>query len=262
LGADDPNYRLDLELAAARAEMELSSATREWSALYQQSPRPAEGALFRVANIEVIDAAPASNQIARAWDLAGTKKAGSRDPDWTVGLKLLRTKEGKFVVADLARLRDGPDGVERAIVSTASQDGHAVRIGLPQDPGQAGKGQVLYLTRALAGYRVEASPETGDKTTRAMPVVSQCNVGNLAIVRAPWNRAFIDELAGFPNGSHDDMVDALSRAFAMVGLARPPMRISAEALALFGMSSAEANAYMSSRYTPEEAAMAAHIRRI
>jgi predicted phage terminase large subunit-like protein len=217
LGSDDPNYRLDLEMEAARVEMELSSATREFSALYQQSPRPAEGALFRVANIEVIDAAPACGQSVRAWDLAATKKAGSRDPDWTAGVKLMRTKEGRFIVTDVTRLRGGPDEVERAIVNTASQDGQAVRISLPQDPGQAGKGQVLYFTRALAGYRVEASPETGDKTTRAMPVVSQCNVGNLSIVRAPWNRAFIEELAGFPNGSHDDMVDALSRAFAMVG---------------------------------------------
>jgi predicted phage terminase large subunit-like protein len=233
LGRDDPNYRLDEELIAARAEMELSAASREFSALYQQTPRPQEGALFKVASIEVLDAAPATVLTARGWDLAATKKIGSRDPDWTAGVKLLRTQGGKYVVVDVVRLRGGPDDVERAIVATASQDGRGVKIGIPQDPGQAGKGQTLYLTRQLAGYTVDATPETGDKTTRASPVASQCNVGNLSIVRAPWNRAFLDEIAGFPNGSHDDMVDALSRAFAMIGMKRPPMKISAEMLAAF-----------------------------
>ena len=29
---------------------------------------------------------------------------------------------------------------------------------------------------------------------------------------------FLDELAAFPNGTHDDQVDALARAFSIVGL--------------------------------------------
>jgi predicted phage terminase large subunit-like protein len=234
LGRDDPHYRLDSEIEAARVELEMASATREWSALYQQNPRPAEGSLFRIGNIGIVDAAPAGNAMARAWDLAATAKAGGRDPDWTAGVKLMRTAEGRFVVLDVARLRGGPEEVERTIVSTAAADGRAVRIGLPQDPGQAGKGQVQYLARQLAGHTVDASPETGDKVTRANPVASQVNVGNLSIVRAPWNRAFLDELAGFPHGAHDDQVDALSRAFAMIGMRPPPMRINPAAIAAFG----------------------------
>ena len=34
------------------------------------------------------------------------------------------------------------------------------------------------------------------------------------MLEAPWNRAFIDELAAFPLGQHDDQVDALSLAFS------------------------------------------------
>lgn len=192
----------------------------EWAALYQQRPRPLEGSLFKVGKIVTLDAAPIGGQIARGWDLAATAQTGSRDPDWTAGVKLARLDDGRFIVLDVARLRGGPDDVEATIVNTAKQDGASIRISLPQDPGQAGKQQVLYLTRKLAGYRIESSPETGDKATRAAPVASQANVGNLSIVRAPWNRAFLDELAGFPNGTKDDQVDALSRAFAM--LMAPP----------------------------------------
>ena len=227
----DDAYGYGAELAKVRAEYEQAGAMRDWWALYQQSPRAAEGSLFKVLQIDTLEAEPAGRNVVRAWDLAATKQTGTRDPDWTVGVKLLRSQEGRYVVLDVVRERGGPDEVEQMIVNTAKQDGHSVRVGLPQDPGQAGKQQILYLTRKLAGFTVTSSPETGDKATRAAPVASQVNVGNFAVVRGAWNRSFLDELAGFPSATKDDQVDALSRAFSMVGLKAPPLRISAEALA-------------------------------
>jgi predicted phage terminase large subunit-like protein len=44
-------------------------------------------------------------------------------------------------------------------------------------------------------------------------VASQVEAGHVAIVPAPWNRAFLEELRDFPFGTHDDQVDALARAF-------------------------------------------------
>jgi predicted phage terminase large subunit-like protein len=227
---NDPDYGYGAQLRGVKDTLLKVGATRDWYSLYQQRPRPAEGALFKILMVGTEPAAPAGGTIVRAWDLAATKAIGTRDPDWTAGVKLMRTSEGKFIVLDVVRLRGGPDEVEAAIVNTAKQDGPSVRISLPQDPGQAGKQQVLYLTRKLTGYRVDSSPETGDKSTRAYPVSSQVNVGNFAVVKAPWNRAFLDEVAGFPSGTHDDQVDALSRAFSMLS-ARPVMKISAELLA-------------------------------
>jgi len=211
---------------ASLERIRLAIGERDWASLYQQDPRPTEGSLFKVAQVNVIPASPSGRDVVRAWDLAATKQVGTRDPDHTVGLKLQRTSEGAYVVQDIVRLRGGPDEVEAAIVNTARQDGQGCRISLPQDPGQAGKTQILYLTRKLTGFRVESNPETGDKTTRAAPVVAQCNVGNLSVVQAPWNRSFLDELAGFPSATHDDQVDALSRAFSVVGMNRGPMVIS------------------------------------
>lgn len=227
----DDNYNYANDLKEVLAECEENGAMRDWQALYQQEPRPLEGSLFKTANLSVLDAIPAGGLTGRAWDLAATKAIGTRDPDWTVGVKLTRTGSGHYVVGDVVRIRGGPDEVEAAIVNTAKLDGAGVRIGLPQDPGQAGKTQVLYLTRKLAGHMIDSSPETGDKATRAAPVASQCNVGNLSMVRAPWNAAFRDELAAFPSGSHDDQVDALSRAFSMVGMSNGPIAISPELLA-------------------------------
>jgi len=228
LWSGDPDYDYGDLLKKAKAGYERNGAMRVWQSLYQQDPRPGEGALFKVALIQSIPA-PIAGKTVRAWDLAATAQLGTRDPDWTVGVRMTRTPDGKYIIEDVVRLRGSPDEVEATIVATASRDGHGVEVRLPQDPGQAGKAQVLYLTRKLAGYRVHSQPVTGDKSTRAAPFASQVNVGNVLIVQAGWNRAFLDELGGFPSGAHDDQVDAAADAFAGL-INRPAIAISQEAL--------------------------------
>jgi predicted phage terminase large subunit-like protein len=194
---------------AALANIKATIGELEWAALYQQRPAPLEGALFKPDAITVVEAEPADvKKWVRSWDLGAST---SGDP--TVGVRMGEWGTRR-VVADVVRLQGSPDQVERAILAAASRDGVGCEIHLPQDPGQSGKAQIQYLTSKLAGYNVKSSPETGSKVTRAEPYASQCNVGNVALVRAPWNRAYIEELRTFPNGAHDDQVDASSRAFA------------------------------------------------
>ena len=218
----DDSYGYGAKLRDDLRFYEQTGGMRDWSALYQQDPRPLEGSLFKTHLLAVMDVAAVGGQTVRAWDLAATAQSGTRDPDWTVGCKLTRYGNGSFLIGDIVRLRGGPNEVEAAIVNTAAQDGRSVRIGLPQDLGQAGKTQVLYLTSKLAGYVVESSPETGDKSTRAAPLAAQVNVGNVSMLKAGWNAALIDEMSGFPSVTHDDQVDAASRAFSM--LVQPPRR--------------------------------------
>lgn len=178
---------------------------------YRQRPAPLEGGVFRPGQLQVVDALPAGRITwCRAWDLASVARGG----DYTAGAKLGKLPDGRFVIAGIERERLGPDERDALLRNTAARDGREVRIGLPQDPGQAGKTQVLALTRMLAGYMVRTSPETGDKVTRAEPLASQVNVGNVLLLRGAWNDALIEEMRLFPNGTFDDQVDALSRAFS------------------------------------------------
>ncbi|MFP2873739.1 phage terminase large subunit [Acetobacter tropicalis] len=210
--------------------IEKSIGTREWSSLYQQQPTPGEGTLFKTGMFPVVDAAPAGGTQVRRWDLAATKQIGTRDPDWTVGVKMARYPDGRFCILDVVRFRGDPQEVEAAIKNTAALDGPSVEIVLPQDPGQAGKAQAEYFIRMLAGYRARAERETGDKATRAAPFSSQANAGNVSLVRAPWNRTFLDELGQFPAGSHDDQVDAAAGAFSALCEASDPMILSRDDL--------------------------------
>jgi len=195
-----------------------SMGERVWYSMYQQSPGTIEGGLFRCDRIDILSDVPevGNCRVVRAWDLASTAATGVTDPDWTVGLKLLASLTGRYVVLDIVRLRGSPHEVVATVVATAQRDGRSVSIGLPEDPGQAGKTQVAYFSGLLTGYYVTASRETGSKMTRAMPMASQVEARNLAIVQSKWNQTFLNELADFPDGSKDDQVDALSRAFSML----------------------------------------------
>lgn len=220
------------EDAEALARKRAAMGERAFAALYQQDPRPPSGGLFLTERITFCDRPPAESEAVRAWDLAASLPAPGRDPDWTVGLRLERDPDGHFAITDLRRLRGTPGEVEAAIRATAEADGPAVAIALPQDPGQAGAAQTAYLTRALAGFVVRASPETGAKITRAGPVAAQVEAGHLRLLRGAWNHAFLEELRDFPNGHKDDQVDALSRAFmTLVSKAQPARRLRVPLLA-------------------------------
>ncbi len=215
-----PDWEDEVALARKRAAV----GSRVWQALYQQSPRPAEGALFPVARIGLVDSVPAEARMVRAWDLAATEAGHGTDPDWTVGLKLAALPDGRMMVVDVVRLRGGPHEVSDTILQTAQRDGRAVTVGLPQDPGQAGKQQVAWLSRQLAGFNVVASPETGSKLVRALPVAALVEAGRLGLLRAAWNQTLLGELRDFPHGRKDDQVDALARAHSMVAQAGRPAR--------------------------------------
>ncbi len=183
--------------------------------------RPAAGLYFRRDDFEIVDALPAGGRGVRCWDLAATEPQPGSDPDWTAGVKMMRAESGLFFVEDVRRLRGSPLKVERAVKNTASADGKAVEIGLPQDPGQAGKAQAQRFVRALAGYNVRIRRESGDKITRAAPLSAQAEAGNVKLLRGPWNDAFLAELENFPEG-HDDQVDAAAGAFDMLTRAGEP----------------------------------------
>ena len=176
---------------------------------YMQSPAPLDGGIFKPGRLQIVDAIPAERiQWVRGWDLGATVGG---DP--TAGAKIGAMPDGRFIIADIAHGDMGPDDRDAVIRNTSAADSAEVLISLPQDPGQAGKVQVLHMARMLQGYRVHTSPESGDKVTRAEPFASQVNVGNVLMLRGSWNHGLIEEMRMFPNGKHDDRIDACSRAF-------------------------------------------------
>jgi predicted phage terminase large subunit-like protein len=121
--------------------------------------------------------------------------------------------DGVFYVVDVVRGQWDATERNRIIRRTGVQDGVEVRVGIPQDPGAAGKEVVASLKRLLAGYAVYDETETGSKEVRADPLAAQVGAGNVALVRASWNSNLVEEFRSFPLGKNDDQVDAAARAF-------------------------------------------------
>jgi len=236
----------DDALAPSRFSKEYLIKLREelgeyvWAAEYQQRPTRPQGAFFRVGMIQIVTSVPsevaeiklpepqdpertagieadpeivAVHKGTRYWDLAASeKKTGKGDPDFTSGT-LLSVFGGKVYVLDQVTERLGPEQVQDLIKQTAALDGRHIRLRMSQDPGQAGKAQIADYIRRLMGYDVEGVSESGDKQVRATPLAAQANAGNMMLLKAKWNRKFLERLAGFPHAAHDDEVDSASGAF-------------------------------------------------
>lgn len=186
---------------------------------FQQRPAPRGGLMFKRHWFPIVPssiALPVGTEYVRHWDLAATKVRVVGRGARTAGLLLARTPDKRYYICDVALLQDEGTEVDRLIRSTAAVDKlryGRVEISLPQDPGQAGKVQAKNFIKELAGYVVHAEPESGDKITRAEPVQTQAEAGNIYLVEGSWVPEFLDEVAKFPTGERKDIVDAMSGAF-------------------------------------------------
>ena len=176
--------------------------------------------MFRVAMLEIADAAPAGLRRVRAWDMGAT--AG--DGDFTAGLLMGGPDpDGRYWILDVVRGQWEPAERNRVIRQTAELDTPAVRVRGPQDPAAAGKEAAQAFIRLLAGFPVEVQPVSGDKVLRAEPFAAQVNAGNVRLLRGDWNRQLLEEFRRFPQGAHDDQVDAAADAFnRLAGGVGPP----------------------------------------
>jgi len=192
---------------------QIVSGEYDWSALYQQRPSPPGGAMFKRHWFQPVDAVPAQARRVRGWDKAGSNASG----DWTAGVKVAE-HGGIYYIEDVKRDRLSSGARNRMILQAAHEDGSACHIRLEQEPGSGGKESAEISVRELAGFVVRAKPSTTDKVSRARPLASQAEAGNVRLVKGPWNRAFLDEMTAFPFGEFDDQVDGASSAFNELAL--------------------------------------------
>ena len=187
------------------------------------------GALFRREWFPIVERAPAQlDQQVRYWDLAATVPRPGTDPDWTAGALVGADGRGTFYVLDVRRTRGTPQQVEALVAQTATLDGNDTIVMIEQEPGGSGISLISHYQRnVLPGYAVRADKVTSNKVSRAMPLASMAEAGNVKLVRGPWITAFLDEAEAFPYGTHayDDAVDAVAGGFQQVARPIPRLRV-------------------------------------
>jgi predicted phage terminase large subunit-like protein len=177
-----------------------------------------EGGLFKRKWMNILPANEVPHDIrwVRFWDMAATALEPGKDPDWTAGA-LVGLHKGIWYVRDMQHFRESPEGNERRVLQTALADGYQTEICMEQEPGSSGKAVVAYYgRRVLTGFKFKGTAPSGKKVERAAPFASAAEAGNTRLVEGTWINTFVDELAAFPLGAHDDQVDACSGAFAII----------------------------------------------
>ena len=180
---------------------------REFIALYQQRPAPLEGALFRRDWIQRGKSPRAGTRIAMGVDLALSTKTSA---DYTAIVVIARDEFGKLYVLDAVRERVDFPGALR-LIRLMAEKWNPKSIAIEQVAYQAVVVQELLRQTTLP---IRGVTPDKDKVTRAQPLALRYEQGLVFHEQLPsW---FEDELLAFPQGAHDDSVDALVYAYQSV----------------------------------------------
>lgn len=175
---------------------------RSWFRYYSVS---SDGRTITLEGDSVRHVAVASLTRWATCDLAVSTKTSA---DYTVIGTFASLPTGELLLLDMARDRmEGPDIVpalqsewRRHRWSKVGVEGTAFQLSIVQQAARAG----LPVTKLVAD---------GDKHARAVFIAARCEAGMFLMPReAPWVGQVEEELEGFPNAAHDDILDVCSYA--------------------------------------------------
>lgn len=193
--------------------------SRGWNALYQGRPSPAEGTMFKRPNwryydvpqwVEREDGArilTSYDDALISWDM--TFK-GTEGTDRVAGGVWIRRGADAFLLDVIVARMDFVETLRQFRVLAARWP--QVVLKLVEDKAN-GPAVISMLGRAVPGI-VPEEPH-GGKEARAAAVSPLQEAGNVWIPSpelAPWVGEYVEELAGFPTATHDDLVDMTSQA--------------------------------------------------
>jgi len=188
------------------------------AALMQGEPTLRGGNMLKVENIQIVDEMPAGLLWVRMWDLASTEKERDLDdPDWTVGAKIaakvVNGAEWLFI-DDMRWCQAEALTRNKLIRDTALADGPGVWQAIEDVGGY--KDCVTTMKNILKGKSiVHEVTNRPDKVVCAGEVEPIYSEGHVVMRRGWWNQEAIQEMADFPNGVHDDKVDAVTKGWPL-----------------------------------------------
>lgn len=193
-------------LNSFKASYTSRSGSRAWNALFQGRPSFSEGGMLKREWWRYYDAPPARlDETIISVDAAF--KDGSRN-DYVAIQCWGRAGERIYLLDGLKARLNFPDTL-RAIREMKGRWPAASHI-LIEDKAN-GPAVVAVLRREMAGV-IGVNPQ-GGKAARVNAVSGAIESANVYLPKnAPFTGDFVEECAAFPNGAHDDQVDAMSQA--------------------------------------------------
>jgi predicted phage terminase large subunit-like protein len=232
LGREPGEYMLS---ARGRTEADWEKKKREvgarsWNALYQGRPSPEAGDVLQRGWWQLYDTPQAierpdgtlwvplqhGDQLCQSWDMTFKDTKSS---DYVVGQVWLRRGVHAWLL-DQTRARMSFTDTLAAVKAMTARWPQALAKYVEDKAN--GTAVINMLSRSVPGL-IPVEPE-GGKVARARAVSPLIEAGNVHLPDPDmggfaWAADLIDEAAAFPNGAHDDQVDALTQALNRLLLA-------------------------------------------
>ena len=207
-------------LETIKATYEASGQLAEWYALYQQQPRPTDGAFFSSKDFKIVPKAPEGLTWYRYCDLALGK---TQTADWNTSLAGAMDKYGNLFYRDMIRAHALRDFFEMVKTGMLDERERGTIWGFEDVAFQSLVFQRFTADQELAAVAMTEVRPDGDKVRRARALQYRAKAGAVYLVEGPWIQPFLIELLDFPNGRKDDQVDTASGDLQMMGGSAKPL---------------------------------------
>jgi len=207
-----PGFWKKDELEAIRAEIPSS----KWNAQYQQNPTSEEGAIIKREHWKVWEdkSPPQCDYIIQSWDTA-FEKNNRADFSACTTWGIFRHPDDKgnymnnIIVLDSFKKRmEFPELKKVALEFYKDYNPDVLLI-----EKRAAGAPLIYELRAMGIPVAEYTPSKGnDKIARVNAVSPLFESGMVWCPETRWSDELMDELASFPNGDNDDLVDSSTQA--------------------------------------------------
>jgi len=200
------------ELEAIKAEIPVS----KWEAQYQQNPTSEEGAIIKrdMWKIWEGDNPPYCEYIIQSWDTAFEKNnRADYSACTTWGVFKHPDKNGDYkpniiVLDSFKRRMEFPELKTRAMEMWKEWNPDTLIV-----EKKAAGAPLIYELRKMGIPLTEFTPSKGnDKIARVNAISDLFNSGIVWCPQTRWADELMEELAAFPNGDNDDLVDSTSQA--------------------------------------------------
>ena len=199
-------------------ERRLEVGDRVFEAQYQGQPLDETGDYFNIDNIFYNDDYDTSTSYVigkcRSYDLAYTHEDLNKSSDYTAGAYVYKNYKNEYILSDLVYGKFGEENINK-IRATAKRDGVDVPI-LVETGTVGGASEMLYreYKKKLPGYNMKQSLPIGSKIDRAFNLQQAILDRRFGITIYDDNlrEEVLKQFKAFPNGKHDDIIDAISYA--------------------------------------------------
>ena len=194
-----------------------------FASLYQQSPTIDSGLIFQREDFEIVsreETGKARKNVVHFFvDTAFTSKE-TNDPSVVLAATIY---QNTVYVIDILRVRMDFSGLVESIEQFYYRYAGNRSI-IYVEPKASGQSVTDFLKKKFGVNATEYKLPGGDKVERAHAITGYTGAGRVKLCPGAWNEPFIEELLAFPDGKHDDRVDALVMACTQLLTRRPARR--------------------------------------